>query len=214
MDQHHGPKVANSQLRLTLLGMQQVLGEQSTQELMEDLGFESELAVLPPDDLERRFPAQDYAQLLAAIERSYANQGARILTRIGRSTFHQVLREQPNWMSSAHRAMGILKAPQRIFLILEAIIDAEQNIYPQGESWIEQKNGQISIIEQNCLVCCGRQESSPICHLRTGYLNEAIRWATDGEFQFQETACIATGDPYCRFSIDSSHSRSKASSSR
>ena len=214
MIQHQGPKIANSQLRLTLLGMQQVLGEQSTQQLIEDLGFGNELAKLPPDDFELKFPAQSYAQLLAAVESSYANQGARILTRIGRSTFHQVLREQPNWMSSAHSAMGILKAPQRIVLILEGIIEAEQKFYSQGESWIEQKNGQISFIEQNCLVCCGRQESSPTCHLRSGYLNEAIRWATEVEYQFQETACIATGDPYCRFSVDTSRSRSTASSSR
>jgi len=214
MIQHQDPKIANTQLRLTLLGMQQVLGEQSTQEIIGNLDFESELAELPPEDLELRFAAQDYAQLLAAVERSYANQGARILTRIGRATFHQVLREQPNWMSSAHSAMGVLKAKQRIVLILEAIIDAELQIYPQGESWIEQRNGQISIIEQNCLVCCGRQESSPTCYLRSGYLNEAVRWAVEVEYQFQETACIAMGDPYCRFSIDTSHSRSRASTSR
>jgi predicted hydrocarbon binding protein len=214
MIHHQGPKIANSQLRLTLLGMQQVLGEQSTQQLIEDQGFGTELAKLPPDDFELKFPAQRYAKLLAAVESSYANQGARILTRIGRSTFHQVLREQPNWMSSAHSAMGLLKAPQRIVLILEGIIDAERKFYAQGESWIEQKNGQISFIEQNCLVCCGRQVSSPTCHLRTGYLNEATRWATDVEYQFQETACIATGDPYCRFSVDTSRSRSTASSGR
>ena len=83
------------------------------------------------------------------------------------------------------------KSPRRAALILEAIIDAQQTAYPQSESWIEKKNGQISYIEQNCAVCYGRVASS-----------EAVRWATDKEFNFQETACIAAGDPYCRFLLN------------
>ena len=91
---------------------------------------------------------------------------------------------------------------RRAALILEAIIDAQQTSYLQSESWIEKKNGQISYIEQNCVVCYSRVASSPICFLKTGFLSEAVRWATDKEFNFQETACIAAGDPYCRYVLD------------
>ena len=208
----HDPKVTNSQLRLTLAAMQQVIGEESTQEIIKGLDIRIDPANLPPDDLNRDFPAQAYANLLAALETTYGSRGRRILTRIGRSTFHQVLREQPNWMSSARRIMGIWNPTRRITLMLEAIIDSQRKAYPHGESWIEDKNGRISIIEQDCLVCFSRVDSSPVCFLRTGFLSEAIRWATDREYNFEETACIAAGDPYCRFSLDKTLSPRKVSS--
>lgn len=212
MVQDHDPRVTNSQLRLTLTAMQQVIGEKSSQEIIKGLDIGIDLANLPANNLNRDFPAQDYANLLAAAETTYGDRGARILTRIGRSTFHQVLREQPNWMSSARRTMGIWKPTRRIELMLEAIIDSQRKAYPQSESWIEDKNGQISIIDQNCLVCSGREDSSPVCYLRSGFLSEAVRWATDREFNFEETACIAAGDAYCRFSLDKTISPKKVSS--
>jgi predicted hydrocarbon binding protein len=212
MIQKHDPKIANSQLRLSLIAMQQVIGEKSAQEIIDGVDVGIALADLPPDDLIQNLPAQDYAQLLAALEMTYSGRGARILSRIGRSMFHQVLREQPNWMSSARNTMGIWKPSRRISLVLEAIIDSQRKTYPNSESWIEHKNGRVAYIDQSCTNCFGRVDSSPICDLRTGFLSEAVRWATDKDFIFQETACIAAGDPYCRFSLDTTHPHGKASS--
>lgn len=211
MVQNHDPKLANSQLRLTLIAMQQVIGEKSSQEIINELDIGIDLANLPPEDFDLTFPARDYAKLSTAIETTYGSRSAQILSRIGRSTFHQVLREQPNWMSSARRTMGMWKPARRVALILEAIIDSQQKTYPHSESWIEKKNGQISYIEQNCVVCFGRVASSPVCFLKTGFLSEAVRWATDKEFNFQETACIAAGDPYCRFLLNTNRPNQQAS---
>ena len=204
-------KVPNSQLRITLIVMQQVIGENNAQEILQNLDLGIDLSNLPPDDNEQTFPARDFASLLAEIDRTYAARGARILTRIGRATFHQVLREQPNWMSTARRTMSIWKSSRRIELMLEAIMNAQQNSNLPGESWIEHRNGQISIIEQDCSVCCGLESEAPICHLRTGFLSEAVNWATGTEYDLVETDCIAAGDPYCRYSVEVSKPRSKAS---
>ncbi len=211
MVQNQDPKIANSQLRLTLIAMQQVIGDKSSEEIINGLDIGIDLVNLPPENFNLTFPARDYAKLSAAIETTYGSRSTQILSRIGRSTFHQVLREQQNWMSSARRTMGIWKPARRAALILEAIIDSQQKIYPHSESWIENKNGQISYIEQNCVVCFGRAASSPVCFLKTGFLSEAVRWATDKEFNFQETACIAAGDPYCRFLLDTTRPHQQAS---
>ena len=205
MVQQQDPRITNSQLRLTLAAMQQVIGEKSTQEILDGLKVGIDLAQPPPDNQEKTFPAHDYARLFAAIETTYGSRGERILSRIGRSTFHQVLREQPNWMSSARNIMGIWKPARRIEIILEGVMDAQQRISPSSESWIEDKNGQIAFIEQNCTVCFDRQASSPVCFFRTGFLSEAVSWAAGEELNFQETACIAAGDPFCRFSIAKSN---------
>jgi predicted hydrocarbon binding protein len=209
MIQEHDTKIANSQLRLTLLAVRQVIGEKSVREVIQTLDLDSDLTDLPADDLKYILPAGDYAKLLAAIETTYGSRGPRILSRIGRSTFHQILREQPNWMSSARRTMSLWKPTRRIELVLEAIIETQHTTYPNSEAWIENKNGQISYIEQNCLVCYGRVNSSAVCFLKTGFLSEAAHWATDREYHCTETACIATGDPFCRFSIGKSSAQLK-----
>jgi predicted hydrocarbon binding protein len=213
MVNHNDAKIPNSQLRITLIAMQQVIGEDAAQDILNNLDLGLDLEKLPPDDNKQTFSARNFAALLAEIDRSYAARGARILVRIGRATFHQVLREQPNWMSTARKTMSIWKSSRRIELMLEAIIDAQGETLPQGESWIEHRNGQISIIDQNCRVCCGLESETPICHLRTGFLSEAVNWSTGKEFNLVETACIAAGDPYCRYSVDISKPPSKASAS-
>ena len=103
------PKVSNSQLRLTITAMQQVIGENNSQEILQDLNLEIDTKNLPPDNSEKVLSAQVLANLLSEIDRTYADRGSRILTRIGRAIFHQVLREEPTWMSTARRTMSIWK---------------------------------------------------------------------------------------------------------
>ncbi len=212
MGQDHDTKIANSQLRMTVLAIRQVIGEKSSRDIFQSLNFNAYSTSLPPDDLEHVLPAQDYASLLETIETTYGSRGARILERIGRSTFHQILREQPNWMSTARRTMSLWRPVRRIEIMLEAIIETQQNTYPHSEAWIENKNGQIAYIEQNCLVCFGRQSSTPVCFLKIGFIGEATHWATGTDFNCIETACIAQGDPYCRFSIDKTSAQQRSTS--
>ena len=202
MVQDHDTKIANSQLRLTLLAIRDVIGDKSSRDIIQSLNLDSYLTSLPPDDLEQNLPAQDYASLLETIELTYGSRGPGILERIGKSTFHQILREQPNWTSSARKTMNLWKPVQRIEIMLEAIIESQRKAYPQTGTWIENKNGRISYIEQDCLVCYRRQSSTPVCFLKIGYISEATHWATEVEFSCLETACIAAGDPFCRFSIE------------
>ena len=202
MVRDHDPKVANSQVRLTLLAIQNVLGEKNSREIYQSMNMNSYMASLPPDNLEQIFPAQDYAGLLETIETTYGSRGPRILKRIGREYFHLTLREQPNWMSSARRVMNLWKPVQRIEFVLEAIVETQQKTYSHSEVWLEDKNGQLSYIEQNCLVCYQRLSSTPVCIFKIGFISEAIHWATDADIKVEETACIAAGDSYCRFSIE------------
>jgi len=210
MPDSNEPKIVNSELRLTLSAIQQVIGEVSYRDIIKQLDFEIDLNNLPPDNGEFVFPAQDYAQLLERIETTYGSRGERILIRIGRSTFHQVLREEKNWMATAQKSMALWKPERRIGLILESINSSQQKIYPKNESWIESKGGQISLIEQNCHVCCDRKSSTPVCFNKAGFLSEAVNWATGREYDCLETACIANGDPFCKFTIDKNSSRKES----
>lgn len=196
--------VANTHFRQTMLAIQQVLGEKGTKDIYKLAELDSQLSTLPPDDLILNFDAQDFSGLMQTIELTYGDRGPRILNRIGRESFHVVLREQPGWMGTAKSVMKLWAPEKRIGFMLEAIIDTQRKTYPHSEIWLEEKEGQLSYIEQNCVICHGRMSHQPICYLMTGFINEAINWVTEKEFEVQETACIGTGDSYCRFSIKTS----------
>ena len=208
MDRENDAAVPNAQFRHTLLAIRQVLGEKGSKDIYQSAKLDFKLASLPPDNLDRTFKEQDFAHLLHTIEVTYGERGPRILHRIGKESFHIILRDQPGWMGTAKRVMSLWSPEQRIEFMLEAIIDTQRKTNPQTEIWLEGKDGQLAFIEQNCLVCYGRQSSQPVCYLTTGFISEAIHWATEKKFEVKETACTATGDAYCRFTVEIAKHRS------
>jgi len=208
MDRENDAAVANAHIRQTLLAIRQVLGEKGSIDIYQSAKLDVKLTSLPPDNLDRTFKEQDYAHLLRTIEVAYGERGPRILHRIGKESFHIILRDQPGWMGTAKRVMSLWSPEQRIEFMLEAIIDTQRKTNPQTEIWLEGKDGQLAYIEQNCLVCYGRQSPQPVCYLTTGFISEAIHWAAEKEFEVQETACTATGAAYCRFTIETAKHQS------
>jgi predicted hydrocarbon binding protein len=208
MDRENDAAVANAQFRHTLFAIRQVLGEKGAKDIYKSAKLDVKLASLPPDDSDRTFMEQDYAHLLHTIEVTYGERGPRILHRIGKESFHIILRDQPGWMGTAKRVMSLWSPEQRIEFMLEAIIDTQHKTNPQTEIWLEGKDGQLAYIEQNCFVCYGRQSSQPVCYLTTGFISEAIHWAAEREIEVKETACTATGDAYCRFTVETAKHRS------
>jgi predicted hydrocarbon binding protein len=207
MDRENQLVIVNTQFRHTLVAINQVLGGKSTSDVYRAASLEGYLASLPPDDLRQTFNSHDYARLLQTIETVYGQKGPSILERIGREAFHIVLREQSTIMSSARRVIRLRPPEQSIEIMIQTIVDTQRKTYPDAEIWMEEKNGQLAYIEQNCHVCAGRQSSQPVCHLTVGFINEALQWSTGKMIKVSETNCSARGDAFCRFStrIENSH---------
>jgi predicted hydrocarbon binding protein len=47
----------------------------------------------------------------------------------------------------------------------------------------------------------GDAVTRPVCHLPAATIAEMMEWATGNRHLVQETACIALGDPSCRFRV-------------
>ena len=211
MDRENQPAITNTHFRQTLLAINQVLGEKGSQDIYRSAGLDAFFATLPPDDLTRIFDSHEYSRLLQAIETAYDQKGPWILQRIGRETFHIVLRDQSTLMSSAKRIISLWPPEHRTQIMMQTIVEAQQKTYPDSETWLEDKHGQLAYIEQNCLVCAGRQSSHPVCHLTVGLILEALQWATGKDVMVTETDCAAKGDAFCRFSIGNIKSHSNSS---
>ena len=113
-------------------------------------------------------------------------------------------------MDAGKQVFNLWSSNQRSQFMLEAIVETQRKLYPNHEIWMEEKNGELAYIEQNCLVCYGRKSTETVCQLTTGFIKEAIHWASDVVFDVQETSCTAMGNAYCRFIIAKSSASSQS----
>jgi predicted hydrocarbon binding protein len=210
MDRDNDATIVNTHFRQTLLAINQVLGDKAAMDIYFAANLENFSTALLADNMGKTFNGYDYARILETIEITYGDRGPRILRRIGKESFHIVLREQPGWMNTGKRVFKLWSPNQRSQFMLEAIVESQQKIYPNHEIWMEEKNGELAYIEQNCLVCYGRKSSHPVCHLTIGFIKEAIHWASDVDFEVRETSCTAMEDAYCRFVIAKSSATSQS----
>jgi predicted hydrocarbon binding protein len=201
MDKEIEGAIPNTQFRQTLLAINKVLGEKKAKEIYHAANLEAQLVSLPQDDLERIFPAADYARLLRIIDTTYGHRGQRILERIGRESFHIVLREQPALMNTVKRIIGLWNQGQRRKFMLETLVEAQHKTNPGQDIWLEEKDNHLAYIDQDCLNCYHLRSTTPLCSLTAGFIAESVHWAGGSEIRVEETHCIAMGDPYCRFQI-------------
>jgi predicted hydrocarbon binding protein len=89
----------------------------------------------------------------------------------------------------------------RIKFILNGLVNALKKTNDQVNAWVEEVDDKLAYCESTCAICNGRHSDQPVCHLYVGSIGEAVRWATDQDYEIIETHCIAKGDPYCRFEV-------------
>ena len=193
--------IVNSQLRLTVVAMSQVLGDRVLDEVLEKANLQYRSHQLPEDNQRPSISAGDYARLMELVEKNYPRSGGRILQRIGRSYFQSILREQPSLIGIARSALSFWPEEQILRLLLESLVDMMRKLDPQSDLRVDQELHKYSVIDHNCQICQGRSANEPVCNFTVGVIEEAVAWATVKKYAVTETHCSAKGDNYCRFSI-------------
>ena len=83
----------NKFARITLDAMQEVMGENGLNAILNLAGLSEYIGNFPPDNLEKEYDFADYTALNIALEEMYGPRGGRGLAlRAGRATFAQGLR--------------------------------------------------------------------------------------------------------------------------
>jgi len=193
--------IVNTLVRQALVSAEEVMGANGLNAVLRSSGLERFINNLPPDDLNPGIKAVEYARLNQAIEDFYGRGGRGMLRRIGKASFQYAVREQAALLGIAGVALKLLPQKQRIKFILNQMANALKKTNAQVEAWVEEEGDKIAYCESTCAVCRGRKSNQPICHLYIGSVGEAVRWATEQEYEITETHCIAKGDPYCRFEV-------------
>ena len=193
--------IVNALVRQALTSAQEVMGENGLHAVLRASGLERFIGNFPPDNLEPSIQAVQYAKLNEAIETFYGRGGRGMLQRIGKASFQYAVREQAALLGLAGMALKVLPEKQRIKFILNSMANALKKSNPDVNAWVDDSGERIAYHESTCAICQGRHSDHPICHLYTGSIAEAVKWATGREFEIVETHCRAKGDPDCRFEV-------------
>jgi predicted hydrocarbon binding protein len=193
--------IINALVRQALVSAQEVMGENGLNAVLHSVGLNRFIGNFPPNDTQPGIKTVDYAKFNEAIESFYGRGGKGMLRRIGRASFQYGVHEQGALMGLAGTALKLMPQKQRIKFVLNAMVTALKKTNAQVDAWVEEKSDKIAYCESTCAICLGRHSSESICHLYTGSVSEAVRWATDHEYEITETHCVAKGDEYCRFEV-------------
>jgi hypothetical protein len=193
--------IVNGLVRQALMSAQEVMGENGLNAVLHSVGLDRYIGNFPPNDTNPGIKTVEYAKLNEAIEAFYGRGGKGMLRRVGRASFQYGVREQGALMGVAGVALKLMAQKQRIKFVLNGMVDALKKTNPQVDAWVDESGERIAYCESTCAICLGRHSEQPVCHLYVGSVAEAVRWATDQDYEVTETHCIAKGDPYCRFEV-------------
>jgi predicted hydrocarbon binding protein len=193
--------IVNALVRQALVLAQEVMGENGLNAVLRARGLERFICNFPPNDTNPGIKTVEYARFNEAIESFYGRGGKGMLRRIGKASFQYGVREQGALMGVAGAALKLMPQKGRIKSVLNAMVNALKKTNPQVDAWVEEEGDKIAYCESTCAICLGRHSDQPVCHLYVGSIGEAVRWATDQEYEIAETHCVAKGDPHCRFKV-------------
>lgn len=189
--------------RIILDSMEEVVGKNGLNQVLNLLGRSDLIGNYPPSDSQRAFSFSAIGSLLAQLENAYGPRGGRGLAlRTGRVAFKYGLREFGQQMGVMETAFRLLPLDAKIRVGGQALAELFNKETDQRVSIQEEGEKLLWIIER-CPVCWGRQTEDTVCHLAVGLLQESLYWVSGGKiFSVEETLCIAKGDPTCTIEIN------------
>ncbi len=191
---HYPNKIA----RIYLMAMEEVMGRNALNAMLNMAGLSHLIDHYPPDNLHREFDFADYSALSGALEEMYGARGGRGLAlRAGRASFAQGLRHFGALAGAGDLAFKVLPMTTKLKIGIPAMAKIFSQVSDQ-KSWVEETPTEYIYYMAPCPVCWGRRSEKPMCHAGAGLLQEGLRWVSGGhEFRVQEAKCVGCGDAAC-----------------
>ncbi|MFC1997967.1 V4R domain-containing protein [Chloroflexota bacterium] len=193
----------NKMGRIILLAMEEILGRNGINAVLNHTGLHHWINNYPPNNLDMSFPFEDLSCIQVGLEEIYGPRGGQGLAlRIGQACFKYGLREFGPMLGITDMAFRLLPLPTKMTAGADIFADTFNKFTDQKVRVEETEQKLIWRIER-CPVCWERSTNQPCCNLAIGILQEALYWISGGKFyNIEETACIAQGDPACTIEID------------
>jgi bacteriochlorophyll 4-vinyl reductase len=163
---------------------------------------------LPPENETPSITVAEYSRLLANIYDVFgARAASSILVESGRLGAAEIRRQRPAQLAVTGTALKFLPAATRMRLVLERLAEQSEELYGTPHR-LHEEDAAFVVEMEDCPYCAeiarrgqveGKVSARPVCHIPASTFEETLEWATGQKHLVEETACIAMGDPACRF---------------
>ncbi|MBN1965394.1 MAG: 4-vinyl reductase [Anaerolineae bacterium] len=187
---------------ITIKALEEVMGKNGLNAILNLAGLPELINNYPPDNLEKEFDFAYFTALCVALEDMYGPRGGRGLAlRAGRATFADALRGFGALAGVGDLAFKVLPLAAKLRIGLPAMAniftqfsDQISNVHDEGDKYI--------YTLERCPMCWNRKADRPVCYVGQGLLQEGLRWVSGGhEFKVDLLNCIAKGDDMGRYII-------------
>lgn len=192
----------NKFARITIEALEEVMGKNGLNAILNLAGLSELINNYPPDNLDKQFDFAYFTALCTALEEMYGPRGGRGLAlRAGRATFADALRGFGALAGVGDLAFKVLPLAAKLRIGLPAMAniftqfsDQISNVHDEGDRYI--------YTLERCPMCWNRKADRPVCYVGQGLLQEGLRWVSGGhEFKVDISTCIAKGDDMGRYVI-------------
>jgi len=145
--------------------------------------------------------AKTYASLQVAM-RTYYGRGARgVLARVGQRLWNHLLEDAALGGKAQAAVVKRLPLSARRKPTLELL--AKFLGQRSGDITVHTLDFDLLLADHTSPNTDGQSASAPICYVTQGLIREALFWATDQNYDVEETSCKAMGEEACEFTITS-----------
>ncbi len=193
----------NKIARIAILALDEVMGRNGLNAILNLASLPNLIDNLPPDNLERKFDFADFSAINGALEEMFGPRGGRSLAqRAGRATFNDALRNFGALAGAGDLAFRILPLPIKLRIGLPAMAKIFTTTSDQ-HSTVQETDTDFIYTIHRCPVCWGRHTDKPACFIATGLLQASLVWVSGGkEFRVSQTAAKSCGHENCQFIIN------------
>lgn len=200
--QKSGLYYPNKIARIIMLSLEDIMGKNGINAILNLANLSNLIDNLPPDTLERQFDFADLSSILGALQELYGPRGGRGLAlRAGRAAFDEGLRNFGALAGVGDLAFKVLPLQAKLRIGLGAMAKIFSTTSDQ-HSTVEEKDEYFVYTIHACPQCYARHTDKPDCFIGAGLLLSGLKWVSGGnEFKVVEEKCIAMGDPTCDYLI-------------
>lgn len=190
--------------------VEEMMGRRSLIMLLRQADLAEYIDNVPPLDEDPSITVAEYSRLLADVYDIFGAQGARsIFLRGGRLGAAEIRRQRPAQFAIAGTALRLLPATRRMQLVLDRLVEQGEDLYGTAHELHEDENAYLIEIP-DCPYCAeiarrcqagNKPPTKPVCHLPVAAIAETMEWAMGQKHLVEEVACLALGDPACRFRV-------------
>lgn len=193
----------NKAARITLESLQNVMGKNGLNAILNLAHLPHLIDNWPANNLERAFDFADFTAINWALEEMYGPRGGRGLAlRAGRATFADVLRNFGALAGVGDLAFKVLPLQAKLRIGIPTMARIFSQISDQY-STVEETEAEFVYTIHRCPQCWSRKGlDKPVCFMGAGLLQEGLNWLSGGnEFRVNESQCMAMGHEKCIYVI-------------